>query len=263
MKNITIHKFKCVLLVIAGTLSLSACSLVGLDAQDSYDYEKKILDPHINMTAREFLESRANGNAANPTDTVFRWMKKGLDYAGLDLNEYEKPGRTFLFLHNDAIMVRNATNQITGGFFFSFPIIRRNPDGSIMLDPNTNLPLTDPAKSWSDYKKETVRKYFLYLIGEGEFNFEDLGSENVTIKSLLPANSQPDTDEKSTLKLVNGGKGFDQEGLFTLKIQNNSDLGPLMFNDATVARSAGYIATNGIVHVFGAVLNPYRLITTP
>src|SRR5688572_5816435 len=103
MRSISIKKAKAFLFLAVNSILFSACSLVGLDMQDGYDYKKKTLDPHFGMSARAFLESRADGNAQNANDTVFRWMKKGLEYAEFDLAEYEKPGRTFIFLHNDAV----------------------------------------------------------------------------------------------------------------------------------------------------------------
>jgi hypothetical protein len=206
------------------------------------------------------LNDRANGSPENVNDTVFRWMKMGLDYAGIDLAEYEKPGRTFIFLHNDAIKVWNATTKkVTGGFFFTFPIVDKDANGNPIVDPVTSAIKTHPAEKWSDYSKETVKNYFLYLIGEGEFNFEQLNNLNQTVQSLMPAGMVA-TNESilGYLTLSDGSKGLDIEGKFNLKILNGSDQAPIVFNDKTNDRSAGYIADNGIVHVFGATVVPFR-----
>jgi hypothetical protein len=134
-------------------------------------------------------------------------------------------------------------------------VVLKNPDGSDQVDPATGLVKTVPATKWEDYKPETVRRYFMYLIGQGEFNFEQLNSENKVLQSLLPANTVSDPTEKTLFRTPNV---FDQEGKFTLKIRNNDDLGPIVFNDGPNARTGGYVATNGIVHVYSAYVPPSR-----
>lgn len=237
-------------------ISLSGCTLVGLDAQKQYDYKKVTLDPHINISARKLLEDRASGTgsaAVSETDTIFKWMKKGLDYAGIDLAEFEKSGRTFIFLHNDAIRVRNATTgAITAGLWFSYPIVTGTTTVNGITTYQTRI-----ATKWEDYPKQDVKNLFLYLIGQGEYNFADLGIDNIAVQSLLPANSV--TSKNSMLGYINDQKGFDQEGKFYLKILNNHDLAPIVFNNSQNVRSGGLIATNGIVHVFGASLSPFLL----
>ena len=261
MQHIKIIFGKLLLLLVFVTAFSGCKKFLGLQRQTDYDYKKQTLDPHINITARQFLETRSNlvdtVSVPKNVDTVFRWMKKGLEYAGIDLAEYEKPGKTFIFLHNDAIKVWNTSSKtVTGGFFFTFQIIDTTATGQPIVDPVTGAFKTHPALQWSDYSKQTVKNYFLYLIGEGEYNFEKLDASNKPVKSLLPAGTT--ATKESTLGYANDGKGFDAEGIFNLKIANNSDLGPIVFNDKTNDRSAGYIATNGIVHVYGATVFPYR-----
>jgi len=249
-----------IFLFLAAAATTSCKKLLGLNRQTDYDYEHRTADAHINKTALQFLNDRANGNPDNVNDTVFRWMKMGLDYAGIDLKEYEQPGRTFIFLHNDAIKVWNTTSKkVTGGFFFNFPIVEKDANGNPIIDPVSNTLKTHPAEKWSDYSKETVKNYFLYLIGNGEYNFEQLNSLNQTVTSLLPPNTV--ATKESTLgyyNLSDGSKGFDVEGKFNLKILNGSDQAPIVFNDKTNDRSAGYIADNGIVHVYGSTVYPFR-----
>jgi hypothetical protein len=232
---------------------------LGLKKQTDYDYKPQTADAHIYKTAGQFLNDRANGPDLK-NDTVFRWMKLGLDYAGIDLNEYEKPGRTFIFLHNDAIKVWNAsTKKVTGVFFFTFPIVDKDANGKPIIDPATNTIKTHPAEKWSDYSKETVRNYFLYLIGEGEYNFSQLNNLNQSVQSLLPGGvSATNESILGYFTLSDGSKGFDIEGKFNLKLLNGNDQAPIVINDRTNDRSAGYIADNGIVHVFGATVYPFR-----
>jgi hypothetical protein len=250
-----------ILLVLVVAMAFTSCKkFLGLERQRDYKYEKETLDPHIHMTARKFLESRSDvvDTLSTPrnVDTVFRWMKKGLEYAGIDMAEYEKPGRTFIFLHNDAIKVVDKTGKVTGGFFFTFPIVDVNANGQPIMDPVTGAPKSHPAQQWSDYNKETVKNYFLYLIGQGEFNFEQLNATNKPVQSLLPPAAV--ATKESLLGYANEGKGFEPDGKFYLKIANNSDLGPFFFNDKTNDRTAGYVADNGIIPVFGGTVYPFK-----
>jgi hypothetical protein len=248
------------ILLILIAISQSGCGkMFGLDRQKDYDYVKKTLDPNIGVSARKFLEDRASGTgmANDPTDTVFKYMKLGLDYAGIDLAEYEKNDRTFLFLHNLGVRVlpTKVTNGVTvttsniptAGLWFDYPIVTG-------VNPTTGVPITKPATKWSDYPKEDVKNYFLYLIGQGKYNFDNLNANNVPVKSILPANAV--LSKSSMLGYANNGKGFDENGIFYLKILNNSDQAPIVHNNRTNDRSAGYITTNGIVHVFGASMAP-------
>lgn len=232
---------------------LTGCSLFDLELQKSYDYEHKTLDPHIGISARQFLENRSYGTTENPTDTAFKWMRMGLEYAGFNLDEFEKPSRTFIFLHNEGVKLWDAkTAKVTGGLFFDFPIVTgEDPEGK---------PITRPATKWEDYSKEDVRNYFLYLILQGDYNFDKLQIENTEATTLLPPNTV--AGKGSLLGYLNNGKGFDQDGKMNLKIVNNNDLAPIQINDKTVNRSGGYIATNGVVHVYGIRSNytvyPFR-----
>lgn len=248
------------ILLILIAISQSGCEkMFGLKRQKDYDYVKKTLDPNIGISAGKFLQDRATGTgmANGVNDTVFKYMKLGLDYAGIDLSEYEKGDRTFLFLHNDGVRVlptkttngvtTTTSNVPTAGLWFDFPIVTG-------INPTTGLPITRPATKWSDYPKEDVKNYFLYLIGQGRYNFEHLNHLNKTVKSILPEGTV--LSKSSMLGYANGGKGFDDGGNFYLKILNNNDLAPIVHNNRTNDRSAGYVATNGIIHVFGASLAP-------
>ncbi|WP_293946749.1 MULTISPECIES: hypothetical protein [unclassified Sphingobacterium] len=224
------------------TLLTTGCSLFDMELQENYDYEHKTLDPNIGISAKKFLEDRSYGTPEKPTDTVFKWMRMGMEYAGIDLNEFEKSDRTFIFLHNDAVKIWDAkTKKVTGGLFFDFPIVT-GMDGA-------GTPLTRPATKWEDYSKEDVRNYFLYLILEGKYNFADLSINNVKAKTLLPANTV--ASKGSLLGYMNEEKGFDQEGAMYLKLVNNNDLAPIQINNKTTNRSGGYGVTNGVVHVYG------------
>jgi hypothetical protein len=242
--------------------------------QKDYNYEKKELDPHINMSAKDYLLLR--GTAAANNDTVFKWMQKGIEYAGIDLAEYEKPGRTYIFLHNSAIKTVSS-GKTNGGFFFDYPVVVKDALGNpIKSKIDITADSVRPANNWNEYPQDMVKNYFLYLIVQGEYGFDNLTVANQALTTLMPAGTvalakdsklgyvitktAPNPDITSTTFITfspTGGTGFDPEGKMNLKITNN-DQSPITVNDRTNDRSAGYIATNGQLHVFGATVHPFR-----
>src|SRR6185436_3537017 len=233
MKKISIYQFS---FIVMALISFSGCYKL----QKDYKYDAWTLDPHINITAKEFLLSR--GTAGVGADTIFKWMQLGIEYAGIDMAEYEKPGRTFIFLHNSAIRVTTgsgASLKVTGGFFFDYPIIGRDAAGNII--PSISNPGTDsirPALQWNEYPQALVKNYFLYLILQGEYSFENLSVSNTSIPTLLPAGTIADPNKVSKLGWAvvkttpnpdpalaanntfstAGGAGFDPEGKINLKL---------------------------------------------
>ena len=94
IKNLLSEK----LILLSGlSLFFGGCTLFGLDLQEDYDYKHQTLDPHINITARQFLENRSKeiSSETGGADTVFKWWRKGLEYAGIDLSEFEKTRPNF------------------------------------------------------------------------------------------------------------------------------------------------------------------------
>lgn len=244
--------------------------------QKDYKYDKYVLDPNINMTAKDFLLSR--GSTAG--DKVFDWMQQGIQYAGIDLAEYEKPNRTYIFLHNNSIRVTTgsgSTLRVTGGFFFDYPIVVKDASGTVIkskIDPTADS--MRPALAWNEYPQQMVKNYFLYLIIDGVYGFNNLTVNNQTVTTLLPAaqvvspkesklgwvitKTTPNPDVLSLTAITfssSGGTGFDPEGKMNLKIRNNEN-SPITVNDRTDDRSAGYITTNGQLHVYGATVHPFR-----
>jgi hypothetical protein len=243
--------------------------------QKDYDYRKVTLDPHYNMTAKQYMYSRDSFIVGGKNDTILRWMIKGIQYAGIDWSEYEKPNRTYIFLHNTAIRVLTF-GKVTGGFFFDYPILVKDSAGNQL--PSISFPGTDsmrPAFQWSDYSVQTVKNYFLSLIGEGQYTFENLGVANQSIQSLLEPGTIAGKDSKLSYVVVqttpnpdpslaanitldkNLGKGFDPEGKFNLKLINNQDA-PISVNDRTSDRTAGILCNNGPVHVYDKTVHPFR-----
>ena len=258
--------FTLLLLMMAGCYKL----------QTDYKYVPHELDPHVNMTAKDYLLSRSDSVTPGKVDTVFRWMKMGLVYAGIDFSEFEKPGRTFIFLHNNAIKTVTS-GKVTAGFFFDYPVLVKDALGKPIpskIDPTVDS--TKPANSWSDYSQTTVKNYFLSLILQGEYGFDNLTITNTAVTSLLPAGTKAGNDSKLgfvvthttpdpspsaqigiAVDWTNGGNGFDPEGKMNLMLVNNQN-SPIRINDRTDDRTAGYLATNGQIHVFDKTIHPFR-----
>ena len=249
-------------------LALTASLLPGCyKLQKDYDYKPQEIDPHYNITVRQFIIQKGTGAANN--DTSLKWMQKAIEYAGIDMNEYEKPGRTFILLHTDAIRRFNSSGKVSGGFFFDYPVIVKdasgNPIKSILIPTQDS---TRPALEWTEYSKETVKNLLLYFIIEGEYGFNNLPLTNTAVKTLLPAGTTVDPKDSKLAWVVTktspnpdpsqiaavtftpgGGTGFDPEGKMNLRVGNN-DASPIIMNDRSWDRTAGYYFTNGQAHVF-------------
>lgn len=276
MKKLTIYH---IFFILLAAISMSGCYKL----QKGYEYNAFTLDPKINISAKEFMNSR--GKAGVGADTIFKWMQLGIEYAGIDTAEYQKTGRTFIFLHNNAIRTTTgsgATLKVTAGFFFDYPVVAKDASGNILksiIDP-TQDSLRIPFQ-WNEYPQQFVKNYFLYLILNGEYSFENLGATNTTVQTLLPAGTvagrgdsklswvvtktSPNPDPASAANITfipnGGGTGFDPEGKMNLTLRSISGSpqdAPLTINDRVVDRSAGYFATNGKVHVYDKTIPPFR-----
>jgi hypothetical protein len=190
--------------------------IAGLELQKDTDHETSVLDPHINKTAWQFLKERS---ILNQPDTIFKRMYDAIIYSGIDTAEYTQPGRTFLLLHNDAVF-RAATPTAADCYWGRYKV-----GGQV-------------AKSWSQYTPQQVKNWLLYLIVKEAYSYDNLGAENVTVKTLLPEGADP----------VNFGS------IMTLKLSNDRD-SRVRINDfinsvrVTVGRTSGILSDNGPIHV--------------
>jgi hypothetical protein len=248
-------------------LSLSAFFMTGCyKLQKDYDYKKAELDPHFTISVKDYILSR--GTSAPNNDTVFKWMQKAIEYSGIDITEYEKPGRTFILLHTDAVR-RITSNKVSGGIFFDHPVVVKDGAGvPIKSIANPAFDSTRPAVAWEEYSKETVKNILLYLIIQGEYGYDNLTITNQTVSTLLPPNTKANPTETrlgwvvtktepnpdptllaSTTYATTGGSGFDPEGKMNLRIGNN-DQSPIIMNDRAWSRTGGFYFTNGRAHVY-------------
>lgn len=225
-KKITINKI--MLLVICIAL-LASCKKMSL--QKDYDRTPSPVDPHVYVTAWQYLKQRALGNTS--ADSVWKRMYEGILYAEIDTLEYTKPNRTYIFLNNDAI-VRTNNNAADVGFFDAYRI--NNAKGT----------------KWTDYPKELVRSYLLYMIIDGVYDHYTLPPINPeTVSTLAPAGSLTTLPAGITR---NSAYPFvaNPESKMTLKVLNSSPSNtsdyPVVINESRNVRTSSILATNGSIH---------------
>lgn len=215
--------------VLIAAIIFHGCTLVGLDAQKDYDRVPHTLDPNLNMNVWEYLKKRSQGTLAD--DKIFTSMMDAIDYAEIDSNEYKKPGKTFILIHNVA-----ATD-----FFKNVKIANK------------------AGTSFRSYPKEFVRNYLLYLILDGVYDHYTLPPFTTIHANTMAAagyfNALP-----TGITMPNFIANTNPESLMYIKVldaaaSNTSDF-PIQMNDILNARTSSLLATNGSIHVIGATLVP-------
>ena len=213
-------------LIPALLILLAGCKkLAGLDLQEDTQHHPYLLDPHVKMNAWEYLKYRSGSQTASGGDSVFYLMYQAVLYSGIDTNEYTKPDRTFIFLHNLAVINYTAT----------VPIV---PSTTCYWGYYTVTDSLRPATSWSDYTPAQVKSWLQYLIVQGTYSYDNLTPTEVTVNTLLP----PGTDT------------FNPHSIMTLERVKTSD-GKIRINDFVGSfdyvevRTGGILTTNGPVHV--------------
>lgn len=203
-------------------VSMTGCKkLAGLSLQEEAGHETSTLDPHINKTAWQYLKERS---ILSPTDTIFKRMYEAIVYSGIDTAEYLQPGRTFIFLHNDAVF-RTGTPQPTDCYWVRYKV-------------NNQI-----VKTWSSYTPQQVKNWLLYLIVKGEYSYDNLGPENVQTKTLLPEGADA-ANPGSLMYLVLSN---DRDS----RVQINNFINSVRF---TVGRTSGILSDNGPIHVVATVV---------
>jgi hypothetical protein len=214
---------------------VSSCKkLAGLPLQQNQEHVVSTIDPHVNMNAWDYLKSRALGTSSFK-DSIFYRMYQGILYSGIDTNLYTKPGQTFIFLHNDAILRKSGTTTTTDSYFGKYKVNNA------------------AATKWEDYPKDQVKNYLLYLITDGEYSFENVGPDVQYVQSLMPANYDTLNPQSIiTFNVIN-----DRDSRFRI----NGFPGSVLFTTTSgvityglQARTAGILSTNGPIHVVDRVL---------
>jgi hypothetical protein len=226
LKNIIMRKF---LIWVVFAMLLTGCKKMSL--QRDYDRDPVTIDPHVYMTAWDYLKSRALGTNSN--DTIWKRMYEGIIYSEIDTLEYSKPNRTYIFLNNDAV-VRTNNNAADVGFFGANRV--NNANGT----------------KWSNYPKAFVKAYLQYMILDGVYDHYTLPAiATVEVSTLAPPGSLdtlptgitrntaypwvPNPDAKFKIKVLNSSPS------------NTSDY-PIVLNESRNVRTSSILATNGSIH---------------
>ena len=218
--------------VVAAVLSSSCKKLAGLPLQENQPHIVSTLDPHIKMSAWEFLKSRALGTSDFKDSILYR-MYQGIIYSGIDSAEYTKPDRTFILLHNDAVLRKSGATTTTDCYFGRYKV-----NGVA-------------ATKWEDYPKDSVKNYMLSLIVQGEHTFENTFPDPKFEKTLRPPGTDPLNPESIiAFRVVN-----DRDSRFRINDFPGSAVpAPNLATPGIQARTAGILSTNGPVHVIDRVL---------
>jgi hypothetical protein len=215
-------------LAFAGLLiGITSCNLAGLKMQENADYHPYVLDPHINKTAWQYIKDRSYNYTGK--DTIFKLLRQGIEYSGIDTNEYIKDNRTFILLHNDAILRTTVVNKVatpTADCFFGKYLVNGKP-----------------GTKWSDYPQIQVKNYLLYLIIPQAYSFNNLTPNNVTATTLEPL----------------GYDILNPNSLMTLRVNDDQNF-PIRLNDFSTSvgyvtvRTTNILPTNGAIQVIDRVL---------
>lgn len=215
-----------------GLLFTGCKKFLGLPLQENEEHIVSTLDPHINMSAWEFSKSRALGTSSFK-DSIFYRMYQAILYSGIDTSEYTKGGRTFIFLHNDAILRRSGGTTTTDSYFGKYKVNNA------------------AATKWEDYPKEQVKNYLLSLIVQGEHSFENTFPDPKFEKTLLPPGADPLNPESIiAFRVLN-----DRDSRFRINDFPGSAVPLPTSNPPGIqARTAGILSDNGPIHVIDRVL---------
>ena len=229
-------------ILIRGVFILSIVAVMApgckkLALQKDYNRKADTVDAHVNMTAWDYLKSRAFGN--NSADSIWKRFYEGIIYSGIDTNEYIKPNRTFIFLNQDAV-IRTNSNASDVGFFGAMQVNNKN------------------GTKWADYPKDLVKAYLQYLIIEGVYDHYTLPPINtVEVSTLAPKGSltslpagitrnsaypfAPNANSTMLMKVLNSSPS------------NTSDY-PIVLNENRNVRTSSILATNGSIHAIDRFL---------
>jgi len=221
--------FSMLLLVFAGCKKFA-----GLSLQEDTQHHPYLLDPNVKMNAWQYLRHRSGLETATGGDSVFFFMYQAVLYSGIDTNEYTKPNRTFIFLHNLAVLNYTATVPpvvSTTTYWGYYPVMDAVGD------------TLRPAVSWRDYTPAQVKSWLQYLIVQGTYNYDNLTPVEVTANTLQPPGT--DTLNPQSIMTLERMKGGDANG----KIRLNGFANSANYVDV---RTGGIISTNGPIQVVDA-----------
>ena len=149
---------------------IASCELLGLDYQDSYDYDYNAGMPSnkIDMSAFEFIKSRTD---------IFSLLEEDILYAGVE-NEFKQSGMTYLLPTNTAFNSETSTDL---SYFQTHQLT--------YIDEETGELVSYAPISMTAYPKEQVKEFLLYHIVKGKYTFTNLPAEPTWFETVATADT--------------------------------------------------------------------------
>ena len=149
---------------------IASCELLGLDYQDSYDYDYNAGMPSnkIDMSAFEFIKSRTD---------IFSLLEEAIWYAGVE-NEFKQSGMTYLLPTNTAFNSETSTDL---SYFQTHQLT--------YIDEETGELVSYAPISMTAYPKEQVKEFLLYHIVKGKYTFTNLPAEPTWFETVATADT--------------------------------------------------------------------------
>ena len=149
---------------------IASCELLGLDYQDSYDYDYNAGMPSnkIDMSAFEFIKSRTD---------IFSLLEEAILYAGVE-NEFKQSGMTYLLPTNTAFNSETSTDL---SYFQTHQLT--------YIDEETGELVSYAPISMTAYPKEQVKEFLLYHIVKGKYTFTSLPAESTWFETVATADT--------------------------------------------------------------------------
>lgn len=149
---------------------IASCELLGLDYQDSYDYDYSAGMPSnkIDMSAFEFIKSRTD---------IFSLLEEAILYAGVE-NEFKQSGMTYLLPTNTAFNSETSTDL---SYFQTHQLT--------YIDEETGELVSYAPISMTAYPKEQVKEFLLYHIVKGKYTFTNLPAEPTWFETVATADT--------------------------------------------------------------------------
>ena len=149
---------------------IASCELLGLDYQDSYDYDYSAGMPSnkIDMSAFEFIKSRTD---------IFSLLEEAILYAGVE-NEFKQSGVTYLLPTNTAFNSETSTDL---SYFQTYQLT--------YIDEETGELVSYAPISMTAYPKEQVKEFLLYHIVKGKYTFTNLPAEPTWFETVATADT--------------------------------------------------------------------------
>lgn len=119
--------------ILGASIICTSCELFGLDLQQDFKYNYSPVQEKMNMTAYEFIKSRANIDMTMLSEAI-----DSIDYK----SEYEKPDRTYILINNTAFTAFIVNRKYAGVRFMPKAVIRELLNGNIIEGKYLSTDLT-------------------------------------------------------------------------------------------------------------------------